>query len=115
MQTSWHAASLPVVRLPSAGLWCLVASGLCQLAIRYKSVRIARNRLTDRLDLHSNASPKRTMTSVPSRATKAQLCEILSTTIEQRNRALHTAAQSQEQATTALIIAIVAFCLGLLF
>jgi hypothetical protein len=55
------------------------------------------------------------MTSVPSRATKAQLCEILSATIEQRNRALHTAAQSQEQATTALVIAIVAFCLGLLF
>ena len=55
------------------------------------------------------------MTSVPSRATKAQLCEILSTTIEQRNRALHTAAQNQEQATTALVVAIVAFCLGLLF
>lgn len=55
------------------------------------------------------------MTSIPNRATKAELCEILSQTIHQRNTALHTAAQSQEQAKTALIVAIVAFCLGLLF
>ena len=55
------------------------------------------------------------MTTAPSRATKAQLCEILNDTIAQRNTALHAARQNQEQAQTALIVAIVAFCLGLLF
>lgn len=55
------------------------------------------------------------MTTSPSRATKAQLCEILNDTITQRNAALHTARQHQEQAQTALVVAIVAFCLGLLF
>jgi len=55
------------------------------------------------------------MPAISNRATKAELCEILTSTIDQRNRALHAAAQSQEQATTALVIAIVAFCLGLLF
>lgn len=55
------------------------------------------------------------MTTAPSRATKAQLCEILTETIEHRNQALHAARESQEQAQAALIVAIVAFCLGLLF
>lgn len=55
------------------------------------------------------------MTTAPTRATKAQLCEILNDTIEQRNTALHQAREHQEQAQTALIVAIVAFCLGLLF
>lgn len=55
------------------------------------------------------------MTTTPSRATKAQLCEILTETIEHRNQALHAARESQEQAQTALVIAIVSFCLGLLF
>ncbi len=55
------------------------------------------------------------MTTAPTRATKAQLCEILNDTIAQRNTALYQAREHQEQAQTALIIAIVAFCLGLLF
>ena len=55
------------------------------------------------------------MTTAPTRATKAQLCEILNNTIAQRNSALHQAREHQEQAQTALIIAIIAFCLGLLF
>jgi hypothetical protein len=55
------------------------------------------------------------MTTTPSRATKAQLCEILNDTIAQRNTALYQARESREQAQTALIVATVAFCLGLLF
>jgi len=55
------------------------------------------------------------MTTAPTRATKAQLCDLLNDTIAQRNTALHQAREHQEQAQTALIIAIVAFCLGLLF
>jgi hypothetical protein len=55
------------------------------------------------------------MTATPSRATKAQLCEILNETIAHRNKALHAARQSQEQATAALLIALAAFCFGLLF
>lgn len=55
------------------------------------------------------------MTTAPSRATKAQLCDLLNDTIAQRNTALHQAREHQEQAQTALIVAIVAFCLGLLF
>ena len=59
--------------------------------------------------------PHHAMTTAPNRATKAQLFEILNDTIAQRNSALHQARENQEQAQTALIIAIVAFCLGLLF
>ena len=55
------------------------------------------------------------MTTAPTRATKAQLCDLLNDTIAQRNTALHQAREHQEQAQTALIIAIIAFCLGLLF
>ena len=55
------------------------------------------------------------MTTAPTRATKAQLCEILNDTIAQRNSALHQARENKEQAQTALLTAIVAFCLGLLF
>ena len=55
------------------------------------------------------------MTTALTRAAKAQLCEILNNTIAQRNSALHQAREHQEQAQTALIIAIIAFCLGLLF
>jgi hypothetical protein len=49
------------------------------------------------------------------RATKAQLIDHINEMNTHLVTAVHTARESNEQANTALVVAIVAFCLGLLF